>query len=154
MSGPGRVRRGRGVPAEVPLHAAEEPSSTRVLSLYRRPPATKKVRSERAKHAARARWSQPEELAATAAAGDDRTVQWGKLCTLGAMASARHAVEHLLTAGVLKAVPRAGSRRLRAVAAAVLAAELGGPEHGQLGGGRALEARTRIRTTTLGCVCG
>ena len=98
MSGPGRLRRGRGVPAEVPLHAAEEPSSTRVLSLYRRPPATKKVRAARAKHAARARWSQPEELAATAAAGDDRTVQWGKLCTQGAMASARHAVEHLLAA--------------------------------------------------------
>ena len=134
MSGPGRLRRGRGVPAEVPLHAAEEPSSTRVLSLYRRPPATKKVRAARAKHAARARWSQPEELAATAAAGDDRTVQWGKLCTQGAMASARHAVEHLLAAGDLKAVPRAGSRRLRAVAAAVFAAELGGPdEHGQLG---------------------
>ena len=50
------------------------------------------------------------------------------------MASARHAVEHLLAAGDLKAVPRAGSRRLRAVAAAVFAAELGGPdEHGQLG---------------------
>ena len=134
MNGQDRVLRGRGAAADLPEHAAEEPSSSRVLSRYRRPPATKKARAERAKHAARVRWSQPEELAATAAAaaGADRTVQWGELCTQGAMASARHAVEHLLAAGVLKAVPRAGSRRLRAVAAAVHAAELGGPKHGQL----------------------
>lgn len=136
MSGQERVLRGRGAAAELPEHAAEEPSSSKILSNYRRPAGKKKVRAEKAKHAARARWSQPEELAAVtaaAAAGDDRTVPWGKLCTLGAMASARHAVEHLLAVGVLKAAPHAGSRRLRAVAAAVHAAELGGPEHGQLG---------------------
>ena len=136
MSGQVRARRGRGVAAEPPEHAAEEPSSSRLLSLYRRPPATKRARAAKAKHAALVRWSQPGESAATtaaAAASDDRTVQWGKLCTLSAMASARHAVEHLLAARVLKAAPHAGSRRLRAVAAAVLAAELGGPEHSQLG---------------------
>ena len=123
----------RQPPAPLLKHAAELPSSSKLLSNYR---------------------TALNRAVVTAAAGDDRTVQWGKLCTQGAMASARHAVEHLLTAGVLKAVPRAGPQRLRAVAAAVLAAELGGPEHGQLGGGRALEARTRIRTITLGCVCG
>ena len=131
-----RVRRGCGVTADLPKHAVELPSSSKLLSNYRRPAGKKKVRAEKAKRAARARWSKPEELAATAAAaaaGDDRTVRWGKLCTLGAIASARHAVEHLLAVGVLKAAPHAGSRRLRAVAAAVLAAELGGPEHGRLG---------------------
>ena len=49
------------------------------------------------------------------------------------MASAGFGVAHLLAVGVLKAVPGAGSRKLRAVAAAVFAAELGGPEHGRLG---------------------
>ena len=136
MGGPVRVRRGRGVNAELSMHADKEPSSSRVLSRYRIPAATKKVRKAKARRAAQARWSQPEELtatAATAAAGDDQTVQWGKLCTLGAMASTTRAVQHLLAVGVLKAAPHAGSRRLRAVAAAVLAAELGGPEHRRLG---------------------
>ena len=136
MSGSVRARRGCGVTADLLKHAAELPSSSKLLSNYRRPAGTKTMRSEKAKHAARARWSQPDVMAATAAAaaaGDDRTVRWGGLCTLGAMASAGFGVAHLLAVGVLKAVPGAGSRKLRAVAAAVFAAELGGPEHGRLG---------------------
>ena len=134
MSAQEHVLRGRGGAG------AEQPNSSKLLSNYRRPAATKKARAEKAKRAALVRWSQPEEEAATtatastatASASDDRTVQWGELCTVGAMAGATHAVEHLLAEGVLKAAPHAGSRRLRAVAAAVLATELG-PER-QLGG--------------------
>ena len=129
-----RVLRGRGAAG------AEQPNSSKVLSQYRRPASKKKTRAEKAKRAALARWSQPEEEAATAtaaaaaaaAAGGDRATLWGELCTLGAMAATTHAVQHLLAEGVLKAAPHAGSRRLRAVAAAVLATELG-PER-QLGG--------------------
>ena len=132
MNGQDRVLRGRGAAAELPEHAEEQPNLSTPLSLYRRPAGKKKERKDRAKRAVLIRWGQPEAAAAITA-GEGRTVQWGKLCTLGAMASTTHAVEHLLAAGVLKAAPAAGSLRLRAVAAAVHAAELGGPEHGQLG---------------------
>ena len=125
MSAQERVLRGRGGAG------AEQPNSSKLLSNYRRPAATKKARAEKAKRAALVRWTATASTA-TASASDDRTVQWGELCTVGAMAGATHAVEHLLAEGVLKAAPHAGSRRLRAVAAAVLATELG-PER-QLGG--------------------
>ena len=117
--------------------ADEEPSQSRPLSLYRAPRTSKKKAcAKKAKHAALTRWGNREAAAATAAptaAGEDHTVQWGTLCTHDAMASTTHAVEHLLAVRVLKGRPHAGSRRLRAVAAAVHAAELGGgPEHDKL----------------------
>ena len=132
MSAQLRKKSGRGAAAEPPAYAEEQPSPRKPLSLYRRPPGKKKERTDRAKRAVLIRWGRTEAAAAISA-GEGRTVQWGKLCTLDAMASTTPAVEHLRALGVLKAAPAAGSLRLRAVAAAVLAAELGGPEHGQLG---------------------
>ena len=122
--------------------ADEEPSPGRPLSLCRAPRTSKKkAYAKKAKHAALIRWGNREAAAATAAAataantaaGENQTVQWGTLFTHDAMASATHAVEHLLAVRVLKGRPHAGSRRLRSIAAAVHAAELGGgPEHDQL----------------------
>ena len=132
MSAQLRKKSGRGAAAEPPAYAEEQPSPRKPLSLYRRPPGKKKERTDRAKRAVLIRWGRTEAAAAISA-GEGRTVQWGKLCTLDAMASTTPAVEHLRALGVLKAAPAAGSLRLRAVAAAVLAAELGGPEHSQLG---------------------
>jgi len=129
------VRRGQGAAGELNKHVGEQPSSSKLVSLYRMPPSKKKGRKKKARLAAQRRWA-PEAVPAapaTVTADDSRTVQWGNLCTQGAMAGATHALEHLRAMGVLKAMPRAGSVRFRAVAAAVLAAELGGPEHDQLG---------------------
>jgi hypothetical protein len=46
MGGPVRVRRGFGVTADLPKHAAELPSSSKLLSNYRRLAGKKKVRAE------------------------------------------------------------------------------------------------------------
>lgn len=115
-------------------HGHEETSPNKPLSMCRAPRSSKKkALQKKARDAAYMRWRNPTAaaVAAPTAAGD--TVRWGELFTQAAIASATPAVEHLLRAGTLKGWPHAGSRRLRSIAAAVLAAELGGPEHGQLG---------------------
>ena len=53
------MRRGCGVTADLLKHAAELPSSSKVISNYRRPAGKKKARAQKAKRAARARWGQP-----------------------------------------------------------------------------------------------
>ena len=137
MSSGSRRQSSRVAALEPPPHAHVEPTPNRPLSLYRAPRRSKKKgRTKRARHAALVRWGNQEAstaLAAPATAVDHTTVQWGKLCTHAAMASAVPGLDHLLAVGALKSAPHSGSRRLRAVAAAVLAAELGRSEHVQLG---------------------
>ena len=107
MSAQLRKKSGRGAAAEPPAYAEELPSPSKPLSLYRRPAGTKKERKQRAKRAVLIRWGR-SEAAAAITADEGRTVQWGKLCTLGAMASTTPAVEHLRAVGVLRAAPAAG----------------------------------------------
>ena len=79
------VRRGQGAAGELNKHVGEQPSSSKLVSLYRMPPSKKKGRKKKARLAAQRRWA-PEAVPAapaTVTADDSRTVQWGNLCTQG-----------------------------------------------------------------------